>query len=176
MKSSVALIGFMGVGKTGAGEMLAERLGKRFVELDCLIEQKAGKPVRRIFEDEGEIAFRELEIEAVKEISVCPDQVIACGGGVVLNWINVDRLRGEAVLVWLTASATVILARTAPDRKVRPLLKDVRGEAEVHSLLRFRRPFYQRAADVRVDTSKLDITQVVDRIVRRLKAYESSHS
>ncbi|MDP2931225.1 MAG: shikimate kinase, partial [Chloroflexota bacterium] len=69
MKSSIALIGFMGTGKTAVGKALAEKLGKQFIEMDALIEQKAGKPIPRIFAEDGEIAFRELELAVTKEIA-----------------------------------------------------------------------------------------------------------
>ena len=91
MKTSVALIGFMGVGKSAVGEELAARLGKKLVRVDALIESKAGKSIPRIFEEEGETTFREREIEVIKEIAAEKDQVIDCGGGVVLNRINIDR-------------------------------------------------------------------------------------
>ena len=80
MKTNIALIGFMGTGKTAVGEVLAEKLGKKLVELDFLIEQKAGKPIPVIFQQDGEIAFRELEIEVAGEVSAGTNLVIACGG------------------------------------------------------------------------------------------------
>ncbi len=80
MKTSIALIGFMGTGKTGVGKALAEKLGKEFFELDPLIEKKAGKTIPAIFKEDGEIAFREFEIEAIKEVSKERNAVIACGG------------------------------------------------------------------------------------------------
>ena len=77
MKTSIALIGFMGTGKTGVGKALAEKLGKEFFELDPLIEKKAGKTIPAIFKKDGEIAFRELEIEVIKEVSKERNAVIA---------------------------------------------------------------------------------------------------
>ena len=92
MKTSIALIGFMGAGKTAVGKALSEKLGKEFIELDPLIIEKAGKPIPRIFTEDGEIAFRELEIEVTKEVSGKKNAVIACGGGVPLNKINIERI------------------------------------------------------------------------------------
>ena len=97
MKSNVALIGFMGVGKTAVGKALAKKLDWELIELDSLIEQKAGKPIPEIFEQDGEIAFRELEIEVAKDVSQGENTIIACGGGIVLNQINIDRLRQKLV-------------------------------------------------------------------------------
>ena len=69
MKTNVALIGFMGTGKTAVGRRLAGKLGRRFIELDSVIERKAGKSIPEIFVEDGEIAFRELEIATTKEVA-----------------------------------------------------------------------------------------------------------
>jgi shikimate kinase len=172
MKTSVALIGFMGTGKTAVGRALAKKLGKCFIELDPLIEQKAGKTIPEIFREDGEIAFRELEIIVTKEAVVKKDSVIACGGGVVLNKINIDRLKKEAVIVYLTASPKVILKRTSHDDEERPLLKVADPTQTIRELSRFRKPFYERAADISINTSKLSIDSVVAQIITRLKEYE----
>jgi len=170
MKTSVALIGFMGTGKTAAGKMLAEKLGKGFVELDAYIEKKAGKTVTEIFKD-GEISFREMEIAAVKEISKKKNQVIACGGGVVLNRINIDRLKQNAVIVYLTASPVVILRRTAGDTG-RPLLNTPDRLQRIRDLLKMRRSLYERAADITISTSRSNVEAVVEEIIEKLKSYE----
>jgi shikimate kinase len=175
MKTSIALIGFMGTGKTAVGRALAERLGKEFVELDALIERKAGRTIPEIFQQGGEIAFRELEIEVTKEAAEKKNAVIACGGGIVLNKINIDRLKKESVIIYLTTSPEVILKRTSTDENERPLLKTTDATSTVRELLRFRKPFYERAADVSIDTSIPDISSVVEQILRKVKAHESFH-
>ena len=174
MKTNIALIGFMGTGKTAVGEALARKSGKRFVELDSLVAQKAGKPIPEIFQRDGEIAFRELEIEVTKEVSAGKNLVIACGGGIVLNKINVDRLRRDSVIVYLTASPSVILKRTLKDGETRPLLYVQDKMSEIRELLRFRKPFYERAADISINTSRLDVDSVVDQIISRVKEDESN--
>jgi len=173
MKSNIALIGFMGTGKTAVGKLLAGRLGKEFIELDAFIEKKAGKTIPEIFARDGEIAFRELEIEVTKDVAERENAVMACGGGVVLNQINIDRLRVHSVIVYLTASPEAILERTASDRDERPLLVAEDKTAKVKSLLEFRRPFYERAADITVDTSGLEVPGVVEQIIARLGENES---
>ena len=173
MKTNIALIGFMGVGKTAVGKALAEKLDKKFIELDSLIEQKAGKPIPEIFKQAGEIAFRELEIEATKEVAKGKNRVIACGGGVVLNKINIDRLRNESIIVYLTASPKVILKRVSGGGAERPLLEASNQALTVRGLLTFRKPFYERAADIKIDTSKLDVDSVVEQIINKLKQDES---
>jgi len=168
MKTNVALIGFMGTGKTAVGRLLAEKLDKKLVEMDSLIELKAGKSIAQIFKEDGEIAFRQLEIEVTREVAAGKNQVIACGGGVVLNKINIDRLGEGAVVVYLIASPEVILHRVSSDSLVRPLLKKGNKATAIKELIAFRQPFYERAADIKVDTSKLSIKDVAGQIVTRL--------
>jgi len=173
MKTNVALIGFMGTGKTVVGEALAKKLNKEFVELDSLIERKAGKSITEIFQQNGEIAFRALEIEVTKEVAKGKNLVIACGGGLVLNKINIDRLRNESIIVYLTASPRIILKRILNNGEERPLLKTPNKALEIQELLKFRKPFYERAADIKVNTSKLDIDSITEQIISKLKQDES---
>ena len=174
MKSNIALVGFMGTGKTDVGRLLAEKLGKDFIEVDELIEQRAGKTIPEIFQQDGEIAFRELEIEATREAAEKKNAVIACGGGVVLNQINIGRLREHSVIVYLTASSETILQRTSSDTDERPLLVAEDKTSRVEKLLNFRRPFYERAADITVSTSELDVAGVAGQIISELSEHESS--
>jgi len=176
MKTSIALIGFMGTGKTAVGKALAERLDKEFVELDSLIEQKAGKTIPEIFNQDGEVAFRELEIGVTKEVAERKNTVIACGGGVVLNEINIERLRKECIIVYLTASPRVILKRTLSNENERPLLEVSNKAQRIQELLRFRKPFYERAADIKIDTSKLNINSAAAQIIKKVKENESFNS
>ncbi len=173
MKTNIALIGFMGAGKTVVGQLLVKKLDRKFIELDLLIEQKAGKSIPEIFQQDGEIAFRELEIEATKEITRNQYSVIACGGGIVLNKINIDRLRESSRVVYLTASPRAILKRVSTEEGKRPLLAVDNPTLTAQELLKFRRPFYKRAADITINTSKLDIKAVAEQIIEKLKEDES---
>jgi shikimate kinase len=170
VKSSIALIGFMGTGKTVVGRLLASKMGKEFIELDAVIAAKAGRSVPEIFRVEGEIGFREREIEAAREVAGKKNVVIACGGGIVLNKINIDRLRQECTIICLTASPGVILARTASDEGGRPLLEVADRERRVKELMAFRRPYYEAAADIMVNTSRLKPEKVAERIIEKLSA------
>jgi len=172
MKTNIALIGFMGVGKTTVGEALAKKLSREFIELDAMIEQKAGRSISEIFRHDGEIAFRELEIAVAKEVSQRERVVIACGGGIVLNQINIDRLRQKSRIVYLTASPAIILKRVLNSAEERPLLKTPDKNSEIRKLLKLREPFYERAADIKMDTSQLDIDSAVERIISELKKDE----
>jgi len=172
MKSNIVLIGFMGTGKTAVGQVLAKRLDRQLIEVDAVIKKMAGKTIPEIFNNDGEIVFRELEIEAIKQAAIGEKQVIACGGGVVLNTINIDRLRVTGVVVNLTASLETILKRIATDGDNRPLI-NVNWPAErIKELQKFRKPFYDRATDLTINTSKLSIDNVAGKIIERLKNYE----
>lgn len=173
MKTSVALIGFMGTGKTVVGKLLAEKLGKEFLELDAIIEKKAGKSIPEIFRKDGEIGFRELEITVTREVAAVKNAVIACGGGIVLNKINVDRLRKECIIICLTASPQVIIKRTSGDTDERPLLAVSDRAWQIEELMKFREPFYRRSADIMINTSRISADSVVERIIEKLKDNES---
>jgi shikimate kinase len=140
--------------------------------MDSVIEEIAGKTIPEIFQQDGEIAFRELEIEATKKMAQESRQVIACGGGMVLNKINTDRLRETSRMVYLKASIRTILERTSSDANERPLL-DVPDPAQrIRELFNFRKPFYQRSADITINTSRLSINRVADLIINRLEKDE----
>ena len=96
---------------------------------------------------EGEIAFRELEIEMAKQAATGAHRVIACGGGVVLNKINTDRLRETSRTVYLATSPGTVLERTSRGKNERPLLAVDDPASRIGELMEFRRPFYERAAD-----------------------------
>jgi shikimate kinase len=166
-RENIALIGFMSTGKTAVGKKLAKMLGKKYVSTDEYIVKKFRKPIKEIFEDYGEIKFREAEIDAIKKLSKLEGVVIDCGGGVVLNKINIDRLRESSLIILLTASPKVILKRLKKCKdEERPLLKGENKLKKIKSLLAFRRPFYEMAADYKIDTSNLNVDEVVKKIIK----------
>jgi shikimate kinase len=172
MKTNIALIGFMGAGKSTIAGLLAEKLGKQAVELDKLIELKAGKSIADIFSDDGETAFRRLEIEVAGEIAAGNNRVISCGGGIVLNNINIDRLKQKGIIVYLKASSEVLHKRIINKKIDRPLLKDDNSLQAVREMMQARQPLYERAADIVIDTSDIDTETSVELIIERLKDYE----
>ena len=176
MKTNIALIGYMGTGKTAVGQTLAKKLGMKFIELDRLIEELAGKKIAEIFRTQDETAFRELEIEATKKVAGEKHSVIACGGGIVLNKINIDRLREGAVMVYLTASPRTILKRVSGEKGQRPLLAVDNQLKTIEDMLKFRKPYYERSADITINTTKLSIDATVEEIIRKLKEDESFNS
>lgn len=143
----VFLTGFMGVGKTRVGRILARELGRCFLDTDRMIEQRAGKTIAEIFADEGETHFRQLERDCVLETCQRSDAVVALGGGAVTRADNVAAVRCAGVLVCLKADVDTIFARVRR-RSNRPLLAGLDPQAQrakIESLLRERAPFYDQA-------------------------------
>lgn len=167
-RTNVALVGFMGAGKSTVGRELAERLGKTFVETDALVERRAGMSVSDVFARFGEEHFRDLEAAVVQEAAQVRDCVIACGGGVVLREENVAALRASSVLVYLEVSPRSVMLRIGPQSTVRPLLSGPDREQRVAELMEQRRAVYAAAADITVATDGLVIEQVVCRVEEHL--------
>jgi len=165
---NVALYGFMGVGKSTIGRALSERLGYDFVDMDSVIEERAGMKIKEIFAAEGETGFRALEKAVAKELADKDRHVIACGGGAILDPVNAEALRKSSVLVLLTASIDDILERTQGSDE-RPLLnvEDTRSEAE--ALLKKRMPRYLEAADLIIDTTGASPAQLAAEITAALE-------
>lgn len=172
MKTNIALIGYMGTGKTIVGQALAEKLDMNLVEMDWFIEQEAGMSIPEIFSKENEIGFREREIAATKKIAGEKSCVIACGGGIILNKINTDRLKVSSVIVYLTASPGTILKRVSGEAGQRPLLEVEDQLKTIKEMLKYRGPYYERAAEITVNTSRLTVDAVTETIITRLKEYE----
>jgi len=171
-KDSIALIGFMGTGKTTVGKLLAERLNKdyKFVETDDIIEEMAGKSIPEIFKEDGEIKFREYEIATCKKVSQLRNTIVSCGGGVVLNKINIDYIKRKFHIVLLTATPEEILKRIMKEGKEkRPLLNKPDPMGEIKALLRFRSSFYASHAVITVDTTGKSIDEIVSEILSKTR-------
>lgn len=146
----IYLTGFMGCGKTTVGRTLARRLGVPFVDLDHEIERRAGMTVRRIFEGQGEPAFRQMEAEALRGTLALPDVVVAMGGGTMTFEANARFAAANGLTVWLNPSFATIASRIGGRGKAdRPLFKD---GSQALALYRERLPAYRRA-DLTVDVA-----------------------
>jgi len=156
----------MAVGKSAIGRNLARKLHRRFVDLDRLMEKAEGLKVREIFTHKGGAYFRQLEKQTLAEVLQREGQVIATGGGVVIDDENLDLLREKSLVIGLTASVDVLLARAGNGSK-RQLLKGTKRRERVADLLQQREGRYARA-HVTIDTSDLTMDQVVEKIMHVL--------
>jgi shikimate kinase len=148
------LIGYRGSGKTTVARLVAPKLGWRWVDADILLEERYGRSIRVIFEEEGEAGFREKETAILEELCRSRNQVVATGGGIVLRAANRERLRAAGHVIWLTADAETLWQRlkldaATPER--RPRLSGG-GLLEIQQLLDLRRPLYQACAHQTVET------------------------
>jgi shikimate kinase len=168
-RPNIVLIGFMGTGKTTAGRALAARLGLTFVDMDAVIEERAGKPIPRLFAEEGEPRFRERERDVVRDLAARRGLVIGTGGGVVLNPDNVRDLGASGLMVCLSADPEVIHRRTAGEQH-RPLIEHADKFARITEILERRRPLYA-AIPHQVDTTALAPEEVADRIERLYRQF-----
>ncbi|MFX0148115.1 MAG: shikimate kinase [Candidatus Hodarchaeota archaeon] len=177
IKDSIALIGFMAAGKTVIGKKLAKDLGNdyKFVETDHIITELAGKSIIRIFKEDGEQKFRELESKACKKVSKLRKAVISCGGGVVLNKENIIYLKGNCLIILLNASVDELYDRIMRNGKEkRPLIDKNDPKKEIAKILQYRQPFYIAAADIIIDTISKKINDVVDEIITKIMEYQSN--
>lgn len=175
---NVVLIGFMGSGKTSTGKVLAQRLGKAFIDLDARIEEEYGETIPHMFASKGEEYFRGCEKAVVEQVSERANAVISTGGGTVKDPGNVAMLKRHSIMVCLTASPEAIYERTCR-QGTRPVLDaagtDKKARLErIRQLLEERTPFY-RQADFSVDTSDASPLLVVERILKVLKARGDLH-
>ena len=162
-RGNLVLLGFMGTGKSAVGRRVAALAGAPFFEMDAELEQRAGKPISRIFSEDGEPAFRDLESQLAQEWGRKEGTVISCGGGVALREENLRALGANGLLVCLTARPEIILERTARSKK-RPLLAGEDPERKIRDLLAARAPAYAKIP-VQIDTSDEGLAELAARLL-----------
>ncbi len=163
-KHNIALVGFRCTGKTVTGKALSGQLTLEFVDTDDIIEKRAGKSIARIFEDDGEAAFRALETDVITETCAREGLIISLGGGALMNPENLENIRRSCFVVLLTADIETILRRMESDpvsAANRPALTDMGKRREVEHLLSVREDSYHAAADIEIDTSNQTVESVV---------------
>ncbi|MFH2106747.1 MAG: shikimate dehydrogenase [Candidatus Micrarchaeota archaeon] len=168
--STIALIGFMGTGKTTIGSILAQRLNKKLIDIDKEIENEVGKEIDRIFEEDGESHFRLLEKKAVmKHFNGNSNAVVSCGGGTVLDMESSLKIKECSRVVLLRAKPETIVERLK-DNLSRPLLHISSEEKieRIKKILKHRKAIYEMSANYVVDTDGLTPGQVADKIMEKL--------
>lgn len=157
----------MAVGKSVVGQRLARRLKRRFVDLDRAIEEAEGMKVSEIFNRKGEAYFRKAEKQALREVLRQNGQVIATGGGVVMDEENLGLLKQRSLLIYLTAPPETLRKRSGTGKE-RPLLKGNDRRKRIEELLRRREEAYAQA-HVSIDTGCLSVDEVVEKIMEAIR-------
>jgi shikimate kinase len=167
----LTLIGYRATGKTTLARLLAERLDWEWIDADVEVEHRAAKPIARIFAEDGEPAFRELEARVIADFCRRNHLVLAAGGGAPLRPESRRAMREAGKVVWLTARPETILARMATDATTavrRPNLTDKTPLDEIVALLQTREPVYRELADCAVDTEGRTPEALAQEILRAL--------
>lgn len=154
----IILIGYMGSGKTTVGRQLAKTLGLQFYDLDWYIEMRYHKKVAEIFEEQGEMHFRDLEQRMLHEVAEFEDVVISCGGGTPCFADNIQYMNQQAETVYLKATPEVLAMHLSMGRTVRPLIvgkKDEELLQYIKESLEVREPYYSQAKHT-LDVSLMD--------------------
>jgi shikimate kinase len=155
----------MGTGKTTVGRTVAHRIGFKCVDSDHEIERKAGKPISRIFAEDGEASFREQERRFIEDGHATEKVVVACGGGLVVQPGVLETLSGKGVVVCLHASIETILARTGRHGETRPLLDVEDPDARARALFAEREGIYRSAGTV-ILTDARPLSEIAGHVVR----------
>jgi shikimate dehydrogenase len=152
-KSNIAIVGFMGSGKSMTARHIGEKTGRIVVDLDKEIEKREGRTITKIFEQDGEETFRKIEAETLEKFLKGKNQVVSCGGGAVLYEKNVGILKNSSITVWLWAGVDDILKRTEKNNN-RPLLDTGDRRGRIEYLLSRRIDFYAKSADMIINTGE----------------------
>jgi shikimate kinase len=158
----------MGAGKSSVGHCLQRRTELDLFDTDDAVSEKLGLSIPEIFERLGEEKFRQTETDVLREFASTKPTIIVTGGGTILRQENIELLKQRGIVVWLDADAETLFERaTRPGN--RPLLKTQNPHARFSALLHQRSPLYERAADVRIDTSTMNHEQAADVILTRIE-------
>src|SRR5579863_1292487 len=144
-RHSIVLVGMMGVGKSSIGRRLGARLGLPFVDADAEIEKAAGMSIADIFARHGEADFRSGEARVIARLLESGPQVLASGGGAVMNADTRAAIKARGVSVWLKAEIDVLLRRVAKRKSERPMLQTDDPSETLRQLLIAREPVYAQA-------------------------------
>ncbi|MGH7166163.1 MAG: shikimate kinase [Nitrospiraceae bacterium] len=166
---NLVLIGYRGTGKSSIGHLLAQRLGWNLISTDDEIVKRAGFSIPDIVTQSGWDHFRDLETDVCRDVAARDRIIIDTGGGVILRQQNVDRLKANGVLFWLTAEVPTIARRIGGDTQ-RPSLTGAKSFTdEIAEVLHARLPKYQAAADHVIATDRLAPDQVADAILAHVR-------
>jgi shikimate kinase len=165
---NIILIGMRGSGKTTVGKILAQKLGREFIEMDELITRKAGLTVPEIVEKYGWGKFRDIEEELTGEVAGRDNVINASGGGVVTRENNIIKLKKSGILVWLQAGVDTLVSRTGEDTDRPPLVEGRTRWEDMEITFKERKPLYQQAADLTINTENKTPEEVADLVINLL--------
>ncbi len=162
---NIVLIGYRGTGKSTIGRLLASRLGRKLASTDAEIVKRAQRTIPEIIAQEGWEYFRDLESEICRELSGHDQLVIDTGGGAILRTQNIEGLKKNGTVFWLTASVETIVKRIGSDNQ-RPSLTGTKSFVdEIQDVLKERVSKYHAAADHVIATDNRSLNQLVETVL-----------
>jgi len=170
------LIGYRCTGKTTIGKAIAAAIEWSFVDADTLLVRECGKPIKEIVDTEGWDAFRRMERSTLKQICTADRQIVATGGGVVLDKANIKAMKTSGMVIWLGATAETIQKRMLQDKNTgnfRPALTDKGRMEEIEDLLLKRNPYYESASDFSIQTDDVPVSKITQTIIEKLNESNS---
>ena len=165
------LIGYRCSGKTTIGQSIANTIGWSFVDSDIEVIKECGQSIKDIIDNQGWEAFRRLERSTLAQICTKDRQVVATGGGIVLDADNVAAMQASGTIIWLNATAETIQKRMLQDKNTgnfRPALTDKGRMAEIEDMLLERNPYYESASDFSIHTDGVPINKIAQTIIQKL--------
>lgn len=165
--TNIALIGFMGTGKSTISGYLKDKLSLKEVDVDAMIVKNENMAIKDIFAKHGEEYFRTCESQAILSLKDCKQSVISCGGGAVIREENVTNLKKTSRIVLLTASPETILNQVKGSEE-RPILNGNMNVEFIKELMAKRADYYYKAADVIVETDHKDVNQICEELLAAL--------
>ena len=170
------LIGYRCTGKTTIGKAIAAAIEWSFVDADTLLVRECGKPIKEIVDTEGWDAFRRMERSTLKQLCTADRQIVATGGGVVLDKANIKAMKTSGMVIWLGATAETIQKRMLQDKNTgnfRPALTDKGRMGEIEDLLLKRNPYYESASDFSIQTDDVPVSEITQTIIEKLNESNS---
>jgi len=172
---NIFLVGMMGAGKTTIGKLLAQQLGKVFVDSDEEIQQRSGVTIPHIFDVEGEAGFRQREASVIQNLVLLDNIVLATGGGAVLNEGNRVALCCNGMVVYLKSTINDLWHRTRHDRN-RPLLQTADPRARLKNMYEQRDPLYAQVANLVMPTGKQSAQSLALHLQQELNRFSETKS
>ena len=170
------LIGYRCTGKTTIGKSIAAAIDWSFVDADTRLVGECGKPIKEIVDSEGWEGFRRMERSILKQICTKDRQIVATGGGVVLDKANIKAMKTSGMVIWLGATAETIQKRMLQDKNTgnfRPALTEKGRMEEIEDMLLKRNPYYESAGDFSIHTDDVPVDEITQKIIKKLNESSS---
>jgi shikimate kinase len=167
---NIFLIGYRCSGKTAVGRMLAHQNARLFVDTDDEVVKKSNMSIKDIVNNEGWDSFRQKERRIIQGVCGRDHQVVATGGGIVLDRENVADMKNTGKLVWLRADADTVKKRMLADQRTEDLRPSLTGRdllEEIEEILGIRNPHYEAAMDFSIETDARSVDEVCAEIKKK---------